>query len=366
MFNLTHSSNGSSSSSTSNCRGSNLQKPKTFKKRNNNNNNTNENIMIGSPQDKLRRLPRRSRAVMALSKCPNLAISSPAGQQIFKLSKTVLSKEYLLDRLERMERFCQAPPLGNDGSNRPKFLYKKRYNYSNISHNFRRPAGYFYHFYKFPRRQFAQRNRWEAFLCLNSNKLKQCMPLTINIKRMTEQEIQAACEKINVVKVNNLDLDSSDSNGTESSTSKVVDFIDLCSSDEEDCNTTNSSKNINDVTHQIFDVSISHMAATPITLQQVIPAQQEQLEFVQPAVILFSHLTKTSVPLHDHNRQQLIEYQNVENDCSFLNGAKNSQLSSIVVTNSNSKDTPALGSDIVLERLTTTSKQIQQVSIDLT
>lgn len=172
------------------------------------------------PDKRIRKITRRSTAVVILSKCPVIPISSPAGQQLIKSSNSLVSNEYMKERLERTERFCSAPILGQDSCNRPKFLDKKLNNY-NIT-TFRKPSSY-YHYYNFPRRQFSSKSRDEAMARLNSILLKQsnCKPVRISLKRLTTDDIESYQMK---TKLNR---------AKRARKANVIDFIDLCSSDEE-------------------------------------------------------------------------------------------------------------------------------------
>lgn len=389
-----------------------------------------------SPLEKLRRLPRRSRAVMGLSKCPTIAISSPAGKQLLKSSKTVMSNEYLMERLDRSERFCHAPALSVNSngcalnSNRPKFLDKK-FSYGNISISFKRPPDYHYHYYKFPRRQFSQRSREEAFLSLNAFELKQCSPVSINVKKLTNDDIVAYDLKRKQEKLrkcitiskqnNNVPAVLTQSNVVRST--KVVDFIDLCSSEDDeddlqydDIDITNEmqtkSTGTNELNYRTADLcmiideqtnctseissssqqqlymqfnssstspppasltlknehimgdvqtftnsnlldgtlsqtaatpcsngisitaapscssgfpikSLTHQSSSPLPLQLPLPNQLiTPPKSSHPSVFIFSKLTQTTLSLAGNKK--VYKYQNQENNCSFLNGAKSS------------------------------------------
>lgn len=66
----------------------NVNNPLTRRSTGINCNNPNINILDGSPE-KLRRLPRRTRGVITLSKCTSIPLSSPCGQFLLKSIKTV-------------------------------------------------------------------------------------------------------------------------------------------------------------------------------------------------------------------------------------------------------------------------------------
>lgn len=170
---------------------------------------------------KVKRVPRRTPGVMVLLKS-QIPITSPAGQRLIGQSNTPLTDEYARERIERYERFCAAPPLAPDGSNRPKFMDKKPIVY-NIS-SFRSNTKHF-HCYKFPRRQFSTKARNEAVALLQRIQLQQsnCKPLRITVQRLSNKEIE--CIKTQV-KVKRRKI----SHRPES----IIDVIDLCSSDAEE------------------------------------------------------------------------------------------------------------------------------------
>lgn len=374
-----------------------------------------------SPEAKLRRLPRRSRTVLMLSKCPSIAVSSPAGKQLIKTSKATMSTEYVMERLDRSERFCHAPTMGNTGL-RPKFLDKK-FNYSNISYNFKRPPGYHYNYYNYPRRQYSDRQRQQAFLWLNAAQLRQCIPVSVSTKRLTSADIESV--RVRLAASRRHRTNEYNAFGVpKSKLTTVVDIIDLCSSDEEiedvnhhfydadsnrfddqyailphshaDCGF--SDPNGSSSSHSSRDGSLSQMAATPnssIALPGLLQpnsmppaAPQTPTQPLQPSVLIFSNLTQTS--LAPTNRKY--KYKNQENSFIILNGVKCSSsilpesatqpaaITSTTTTtatvvaattnhnnnnhlsSSNTKLMDLLAPDVVIERL----QPQQQIPIDLT
>lgn len=185
-----------------------------------------------TPEMKLRRIPRRSRTVMILAKCPTIPISSPAGQRLMTTSKTVMNNEYVMERLDRCERFCSAPPLRADGGNRPKFM-DKRLPIANTS-SFRRTNGYS-HSYRFPRRQFSLKWKERAFTALHSILLKQsnCKPLKVQLKRLTAEDIESYQLNSRLDRLKRLGQITLTKATKTAIKTNVIDFIDLCSSDEE-------------------------------------------------------------------------------------------------------------------------------------
>lgn len=202
-------------------------------------NNSNINILDGSPE-KLRRLPRRTRGVVTLSKCTSIPLSSPCGQFLLKSIKTVMSADYRMERLERLERFCFAPALIKDGTvvmNRPKWMNRSRI-HTNVAISFKRGSDEpdDYHSYKFPRRQVSTACRTRNFLFYNKLLLNKCKPCAIKLERLTAQGIENRNINIRLKKLNITRLSASTGISEENPEARhvVVDCIDLCSSDEEE------------------------------------------------------------------------------------------------------------------------------------
>ncbi|XP_055590374.1 uncharacterized protein LOC129742498 [Uranotaenia lowii] len=155
-------------------------------------NKTSTNNLDGSPE-KLRSLPRRTRGVVTLSKCTSIPLSSPCGQFLLRSIKTVMSEEYQMERLDRLERFCAAPALLKDGAvvtNRPKWMGRSRV-HTNVTISFKRSSeeAYYCHNYKFPRRQFSTQCRKKNFLFYNKLLFKKCKPCAVELQRLTAQQI---------------------------------------------------------------------------------------------------------------------------------------------------------------------------------
>ncbi|XP_055295617.1 uncharacterized protein LOC129565136 isoform X2 [Sitodiplosis mosellana] len=195
---------------------------------NNNNSifsNKNSCVSVGLDMDAMTdkkvkpRVPRRAPGVMALLKS-QIPITSPAGQRLIAQSNTPITDDYIRERVERYERFCAAPPLAPDGSNRPKFLDKKPMTY-NIS-TFRSNTKHF-HSYKFPRRQLSTKARNEAVAQLERIQLQQtrCKPLHITVQRLSHKEIENLKTQ-QKVKRRKISFKPED----------VIDIIDLCSDAE--------------------------------------------------------------------------------------------------------------------------------------
>uniref|UniRef100_A0A182NMY2 Nuclear respiratory factor 1 NLS/DNA-binding dimerisation domain-containing protein n=1 Tax=Anopheles dirus TaxID=7168 RepID=A0A182NMY2_9DIPT len=167
---------------------------------------------------KHRRFPRRARQVVTLAKCTQIPLASPLGQFMLKSSKLHATRDYVIERYERMERFCLAPPLPpgaghllrqmaiGAGSHEtlsaqdrrlPKWLLgrsKSGTGSNGFPLTFKRTVDDAYeesnHQYKFPRRQFSNRLRMENFLFFNKLLLQRCRPCMVELKRLTPAEIQ--------------------------------------------------------------------------------------------------------------------------------------------------------------------------------
>ncbi|XP_053671652.1 uncharacterized protein LOC128721873 [Anopheles nili] len=171
-----------------------------------------------SPMGKLRRIPRRARQVVTLAKCTQIPLASPLGQFMLRSTKTTMTSEHLFERLDRMERFCLAPPLppgtghlfrqgtlsgsvhdviSAQDRRLPKWLTSKPKSGSGSSGvplTFKRNVDETYepsnHQYKFPRRQFSTKHRMENFLFYNKLLLKRCLPCAVVMKRLTPAEVE--------------------------------------------------------------------------------------------------------------------------------------------------------------------------------
>lgn len=183
--------------------------------------------------DKKKRISRRNRAVHSVWRCPTIPLSSPAGQLLLRTTKTSITPEYLTERLDRIERFCQAPLLSKL-TTRPKFLEKKQ-STSTPHCSFKKPQDYSTHMYIFPRRQFSQKRRSENVLLINSNLLRRCKPISVRLKKINESRQNTPSTKLNIKLTRDNGRSSNWKISSCPSTAEIiVDTIDLCSSDEEE------------------------------------------------------------------------------------------------------------------------------------
>ncbi|XP_018802053.1 PREDICTED: uncharacterized protein LOC108977016 [Bactrocera latifrons] len=186
--------------------------------------------------DKNKRMPRRNRAVHSLARCATIPLSSPAGQLLLRTTKTAMTPEYLSERLDRVERFCFAPLLSKSQT-KPKYFEKKQ-TFTNTHCTFKKPQDYSSHVYVFPRRQFSQRRRTESFLFLNSSLIRRCRPISVRLKKITDNEVKTRRSLPNTKLNIKLTRDATRRSNwkiSSPSTEIIVDTIDLCSSDEEEC-----------------------------------------------------------------------------------------------------------------------------------
>lgn len=184
--------------------------------------------------DKKKRISRRNRAVHSVARCPTIPLSSPAGQLLLRTTKTVITPEYLTERLDRIERFCHAP-LVSKITARPKYL-DKRNSIFTPNCTFKRPLEYSTHMYIFPRRQFSQKRRMENILLINSTLLRRCRPISVRLKKISDANKQnsSSNNKLNIKLTRDNSRSSNWKISSCPSTEIIVDTIDLCTSDEED------------------------------------------------------------------------------------------------------------------------------------
>lgn len=207
------------------------QKPSTMPKRNgvhhsshkkSSNKKSARQLDVPLQPDKARRHPRRANVAVMLSKCPQIPLSSPAGQCVIKTTKVSLADNYQRERIERYERFCAATVLATDGSNRPKFMDRPPSAYPASTFRPVHPKTKKMHTYKFPRRQFRRHLRdadvakYQRIL-LQENK---CRPLTVRAKQLTQEEIESLQANVKRQKI--------------LPPQTIVDYIDLCSEPDED------------------------------------------------------------------------------------------------------------------------------------
>lgn len=214
---------------------------------------------------KVKRMPRRAPGLSVLLKS-QIPITSPAGQRLIAQTNAPIGDEYIQERIERYERFCAAPPLAPDSSNRPKFMDKKPLTY-NIS-TFRSNTKHF-HNYKFPRRQFSTKARNEAVALLERIQLQQsnCKPIRISVQRLSHKEIEDLKTQVKVKrrKINNRQ-------------GVVIDFIDLCSDAE--------SMDVDDSDEDSNEVSETSSSSTRVgrRMHPIQPPQHNTLLFVDCSV----------------------------------------------------------------------------------
>jgi hypothetical protein len=188
----------------------------------------NSESIAGSPE-KLKRLPRKSRGTIALTRCNSIPLSSPCGVLLMKRAKTIMTEDYQMERLDRLERFCFAPAL-KAGSNRPKWFGKNK-NVTSCAVTYKKPQDHIkqpYHSFKFPRRQFWKTSQMRNLAFIKTLQLAQCKPLSVNLQRLTKQDIEVHMAKLNHYK-NKLNTFKKKVDAR----THVVEFIDLCSSGSE-------------------------------------------------------------------------------------------------------------------------------------
>lgn len=323
--------------------------------------------------EKLKRWPKRGRQIMLLAKCPTIPISSPAGQRLISVSKISLSSDYLRERLDRTERFCLAPSLGRtSANNRLKFMERKTPSKALISSSFRRPKNYHCHQYTFPRRQFSKRRRHEAFLHLNWGELRQCQPVSINIKKISlahlsrpddlrfsvsnneyRKQLLATPKETDSRRQSKYNVKNKQSENTDTlSEAKTDTVIDLCSSDEDndDSNSISAERRnimVNQKPSPEAQVSI-HPINMSVTTDPGGSSNSSQprslLSPSQPAVLIISHLTQTSMTLDNHKKT--FRFQNQEND--FQQNVNGTTLPSVESTSCSPLEIASLPNSITL------------------
>ncbi|KAG4072810.1 hypothetical protein HA402_009633 [Bradysia odoriphaga] len=262
-----------------------------------------KNIEQSSTSGK-RRKPRCSQIVLS----SNIPFSSPAGQQLLKLSKSHLAHSYVQEKLERNERYCCAPPIADDSLS----SCIKPIKYNRIPVTYRRPQEQTYRWYKFPRRKYCQSWYRQAFLNLNVDELKMCRPVTVKLKKLTENDIDALNSENRYKEMMMKNDGMTRIAFTDQST--IVDVIDLCSDDD------SGEEFSNQKAHRHYDISnVSQTAITPV--MTISPSS-----FIEPLQTPFEMYTETSTQstMSIFNSNRNCQYQHHESHQSFLNGAQGS------------------------------------------
>lgn len=222
-----------------------------------------ETVVVTSSRNR-RISARRNRAVPSLNRCSFIPISSPAGQKLLKTVKQTISSEYVFERQERLDRFCYTPLIVKPSYKYSK-LFEKKPNPSNVHITFKKLQENSSHIYAFPRRQFLQRrDTTQNFLFLNSPLIKQCRPISVRLKKLSENigeqlPVNVTNSKLNIRLTRDTSLNSQWR--ISPSSEVLVDTIDLCSSEDDDDQAVVTPKILNSETYAIISVSHNDVAA---------------------------------------------------------------------------------------------------------
>ncbi|XP_055709460.1 uncharacterized protein LOC129805521 isoform X2 [Phlebotomus papatasi] len=296
---------------------------------------------VFSSPDKHRSVHRRTRGRLAYNKCQSIPISSPAGQLLLNTSKTAMSSEYLEERLDRQERFCGAQPLGGEMYSRRRWLDSRRSLQLSFPVTYRKLSDHQvsseWHSYKFPRRQFSMEHRRQNLERYNAVILKQCKPCVVKVEKLTREKIEAFLLDANL-KVMNKKLMKHRSR-KRGGHPKVVEIIDLCSSDESGGDEEEEINGIEGEDGIVKEVEeeMDQEAKGLIEMEKLMVEEEEQEEVevspkydgnfismpmglsaepLKPSVFLFSNNTTTSIEqLHSAQIYRLPTkiHQNQEN-----------------------------------------------------
>ncbi|CAD6997856.1 unnamed protein product [Ceratitis capitata] len=193
--------------------------------------------------DKNKRMPRRNRAVHSLARCATIPLSSPAGQLLLRTTKNCHDTGIFNRTSRSLGTFCFAPLLSKSQS-KPKY-FEKKHTFNNTHCTFKKPQEYSSHVYVFPRRQFSQRRRTESFLFLNSSLIRRCRPISVRLKKITDNEVKSRRSLPNTKLNIKLTRDATRRSNwkiSSPSTEIIVDTIDLCSSDEDEGRSNSESR----------------------------------------------------------------------------------------------------------------------------
>lgn len=294
--------------------------------------------------DKKKRISRRNRAVHSVSRCPTIPLSSPAGQLLLRTTKTVLTSEYLIERLDRIERFCPAPIVSKFTS-RPKFLEKK---YSSIPPHctFKKPQDYSSHLYIFPRRQFQQRRRSENILLINSTLLRRCRPISVRIKKISDiknKQSLSCSNKLNIKLTRDNSRSSSWKISSCPSAEIIVDTIDLCTSDEEDNQITFCTSNFSYITRTGIvktdeNTNVENNSCiSPLSIHTSLSQIRQQLNYADNSPPLINNGISKTCDSNSAFPQPKIE-KSKNNSCFVHIVHKNDNLSNVLSINNNNNN----------------------------
>ncbi|XP_068150499.1 uncharacterized protein ova [Drosophila tropicalis] len=218
----------------------------------------NEELVKDTSSKNRRMSSRRNRNVHSFNRCSFIPVSSPAGQQLLKSTKQPISLEYVLERFERLDRFCYTPLVVKSSCKQKPF--EKKSNLSNVHCTFKKSHEHNLHIYSFPRRQFAQRrDTTQNFLFLNSPLIKQCRPISVRLKKISDnatgEPIPITNTKLNIRLTRDTSLNSHWR--ISPSSEVIVDTIDLCSSDDEEQTTIASTPQVIN-SDGLTIISVSH------------------------------------------------------------------------------------------------------------
>lgn len=198
-----------------------------------------------SPDKNKRRSYRNRRHPLTMAKCLEMEFASPFGMVLLKKGKQEMSSEYVMERLERTEKYCSAPVI--DKNNKPKWLKNSvsTFNSRSSSNSLNCPyvsySGTLYNKsrscmfrnYKFPRRQFMSRSRDFNFEFINRPLLNSVKPCKVLLKKLSEHEV------VDLIELERLRAEQHRKIETEMERKrmeKIIDIIDLCSDGENDDN----------------------------------------------------------------------------------------------------------------------------------
>lgn len=207
---------------------------------------------------------RNDRSVLTVQRCATVPLTSPMGQ--FLLNNTQKNNpgfsDYQQERNERLERFCPAPAIRDNGV-RPRWMTVPpptmeavTVTYKAIDYRpmFEKDEGYdrrYVHQYRMPRRQFSQRSRELSWLALSRVLLGSCRPCSVDLVRLTETDIRVYFLHLAIERKKRelMELRKADLMRLFVSQQRVVkrppdECIDLCSSSEDEGEDGNEGEGI--------------------------------------------------------------------------------------------------------------------------
>lgn len=289
-----------------------------------------ENSSSGA-SEQIKRLPRRTRGGLSITKCHLIPFSSPGGVILLDKAKSFMTDKYKVERLEKIERFCHAHPIKSK-DDKPRWMTKLK-NGNNPTVSFKKStenAAEPTRPYKFPKRQYSsyiqQRRRNNRFKLLQA----QCKPCSVKLLRLQESDIKKFTRRPSkksqpTAKRQKITIDDD---------KPVVDFIDLCSSDEDEGNVSDVPSTKNTITKSIKQTIYNDRQALATALF-VLPNRYSNFSNTRHPGLTISRTSHTIISTTTTTTNNNSNNNNYNNNGNFLKNNQENLKHNIIYTNGN-------------------------------